>query len=144
MSSLTSERDRRMRCTLYPPRLLFPLVVIAATLSGCVSLPASRVKGAPVPAAVSAPATPPTITPRPAAEDRKGQEILGRLAELRSGQPYQIGDVRVVAQAPYFAASGRLCRRLVLVAGKDVPPTRRVACRQGDHWRFSADIFAGR
>jgi len=39
-------------------------------------------------------------------------ELLRRAAELPVGQPVDVAGLQVLAEAPYTAASGRLCREL--------------------------------
>lgn len=144
MNSLISNQGRRRRCAWRSLRGLPLLLGMAVSLSACVSLPTTPVDGAPAPAAAAVPAPVPPVTPEQAARDREGQGILRRMGELRSGQPYLIGDVQVVAQEPYFAASGRFCRRVEL-RSKERPRKvrKRLACRQDGTWSFSSSVFAG-
>ncbi|HEB97404.1 MAG TPA: hypothetical protein ENI96_13360 [Sedimenticola thiotaurini] len=124
-----------------PMLRLLLLLPLAAAIGGCVALPVSD--GGPSPGAgaarvVPAPAVQPPVVPDP------DQGILRRLGELESGRTYRIGGLQVVAAAPYYAASGRFCRRVeIRGGGRDAVVRQRLACRRDGTWSFSAVVFPG-
>jgi hypothetical protein len=69
-------------------------------------------------------------------------EILKQLERLPSGQQATIGDMVVVADRPYFAASGRTCRRLLLTPRGGGPGRHRLGCKDGASWFYAPDVFA--
>jgi hypothetical protein len=69
-------------------------------------------------------------------------KVLAALDELAPGQPRAIGDLSVVADAPYHAASGRTCRGVTLTS--TLPPKHsrtRLACKHGQQWQFAPSVF---
>ncbi|RLB53483.1 MAG: hypothetical protein DRI90_21105 [Deltaproteobacteria bacterium] len=70
------------------------------------------------------------------------QEILKQLESLPSGKQATIGGVVVVADPPYFAASGRTCRQLLLTSRGGGPGRRRLGCKDGASWFYAPDVFA--
>ena len=118
--------------------LLLPLV---AAIGGCVTLPVSDespATGAGAARVVPVPAVQPPAVPDP------DQGILRRIGELESGRTYRIGGLQVVAAAPYYAASGRFCRRVeIRGGGRDAVVRQRLACRRDGTWSFSTVVFPG-
>lgn len=78
------------------------------------------------------------VEPTSAAE----QEILKQLESLPSGKQATIGGVVVVADPPYFAASGRTCRRLLMTLRGGGPGHQRLGCKDGASWFYAPDVFA--
>jgi hypothetical protein len=80
-----------------------------------------------------------TLSPKTANE----RLLLEQLSQLPTGRPRRIGDVSVVADAPYNAASGHTCRFLQLTSSRAATPDHRLACTDGRGWFFVPDVFAG-
>jgi hypothetical protein len=76
-----------------------------------------------------------TRTP-PAGNTEKA--ILLALEKLPANQPQTIGGTLVLAEAEYFAASGRYCRRLTLGAPQEA--SFRLACRDESGWFFVPSV----
>lgn len=68
------------------------------------------------------------------------REVLSAMPTLSEGKPKQLAGANVVAQSAYSAASGRLCRRVVMTTASAVK--QRLACTNGDGWFFVPDVFA--
>jgi len=77
------------------------------------------------------------VEPTSAAE----HEILKQLETMPVGRPVTVGNLVVVAQAPYFAASGRTCRHLHVTPRGGGSASRRLACKDGSSWFFAPDVF---
>jgi hypothetical protein len=71
------------------------------------------------------------------------RQLLGQLSALPSGKPHRYGDLQVVADVPYDAASGRSCRVLHITRAKASFSEPRLACRSGRAWFFVPDVFSG-
>lgn len=67
------------------------------------------------------------------------QAILAQLAELEGEGQLAHADVQAVVGAPYYAASERLCRRLLIESPEGV--SEKLACDGPDGWQLSADVF---
>src|SRR5690554_1433651 len=65
--------------------------------------------------------------------------ILEQLGTLEGEGTLSHSDVQVIAGAPYFAASERLCRRLIVESREGV--SEKLACDGTDGWQLSADVF---
>lgn len=71
------------------------------------------------------------------------REFLIRLADVPAGQPVAFGSQVFVADAPYFAASGRTCRPVTVRPREpDGQVDFRLACEERDGWVFVPDPFA--
>ena len=68
--------------------------------------------------------------------------LLEKLDSLASGSKARVGGLTVVADRPYFAASGRTCRRVVISSGGRGGDRSRLACKDGEAWFFAPDVFA--
>jgi type IV pilus biogenesis protein CpaD/CtpE len=77
-----------------------------------------------------APSTLETTSPAEAA-------VLERAAQLPVDEPVDVSGLRVVAAAPYSAASGRLCRELQL------DDQLRLACSGDEGWVFVPVLLEG-
>jgi hypothetical protein len=63
------------------------------------------------------------------------RKVLAKIEQLQPNVPTEIDGCQVVAEAPYFAASGRHCRRVRLTYSDRSPTTEvRVACQNDSHW----------
>jgi hypothetical protein len=70
--------------------------------------------------------------------------LLQELASLPAGKAKLVGDVSVLAHAPYTAASGRTCRALEITPQPGGKGIGRLACSQDDKtWFFVPDVFGG-
>lgn len=86
----------------------------------------------------------PTLRPGEVPPTTHGErEFLVRMEDVPVGEPVAFGSQVFVADAPYFAASGRTCRP-VTVRGRepDGNVDFRLACEEGDGWVFVPDPFA--
>jgi hypothetical protein len=72
------------------------------------------------------------VEPATAAE----RQVLEALDTLPAGTARRFGNSVVVAEAPYFAASGRRCRGLTITPAGGRPGARRLACRQDGRWLY--------
>jgi hypothetical protein len=63
--------------------------------------------------------------------------VLARAPQLPVGEPVDVSGLRVVAAAPYSAASGRLCRELQL------DDQLRLACSSDGGWVFVPVLLEG-
>ena len=68
--------------------------------------------------------------------------ILRQLEDIPGNTPRRLGDITVVAEPPYLAASGRTCRALRLSMGREHRTRERLACRRGASWFFVPNVFA--
>lgn len=112
---------------------LHALMLAAALAAGCGAGARTR----PESAAVSPPSA---VAPG----DDLERELLRRLPELPAEQPVAINDATVIARAPYFAASGRTCRALIIQGsgqGSGSEARSRLACREDGDWFFVPPIF---
>jgi hypothetical protein len=91
-----------MRPSRHALAALAVLALAAALAAGCAG---------PRPGPEHAAVSPPSAV---APGDELERELLRRLPELPAEQPVSIDDATVIAQAPYFAASGRTCRALTI------------------------------
>ena len=79
-----------------------------------------------------------TVEPSSAEE----QKVLDGLSDLAPGKTHNVGSLRVVADRPYFAASGRTCRRVTMTPGSGkASAATRLACTEGQKWFFVPDVF---
>jgi len=76
----------------------------------------------------------------PATNDSE-RALLQALPSLRSGAAQRVGDVTLMADAPYAAASGRTCRTLHVTTSQKAPASGRLACSDGKSWFFVPDVF---
>jgi hypothetical protein len=76
-----------------------------------------------------------------AAKNDSERALLAALPTLRSGTAERVGDVTLVADAPYTAASGRICRSLHITKSKQRSAGDRLACSNGKDWFFVPDVF---
>ncbi|MCZ7681950.1 MAG: hypothetical protein M5U28_25425 [Sandaracinaceae bacterium] len=83
----------------------------------------------------------PALRPGVAAATGPDHELLARLGELPPGEAVNVGDRVYEAEAPYTAASGRLCRA-VRVREPD-GARARLACEAEDGWVFVPDVLSG-
>lgn len=68
------------------------------------------------------------------------RRILAQADALPAGEKTTVGSLAVVADEPYFAASGRTCRWLTVFTGK-VGGDRRLACKDQRGWFFAPDVL---
>jgi hypothetical protein len=69
-------------------------------------------------------------------------EVLKKLDDLPTAQARTVGPLNVVADAPYDAASGKMCRRVLLTqAGAPKRSKTRLACRGESEWAFVPSVF---
>ena len=79
-------------------------------------------------------------TVEPASEAER--QLLAQLGELPAGRPQRIGPLRAVADAPYYAASGRICRSVTVTQdGAKQKGETRLACSEGKDWFFVPSVF---
>jgi hypothetical protein len=83
-----------------------------------------------------------------AADDRGGvvepssaseRRVLELLDTLPAGKSHRIGSHAVVAERPYFSASGRICRGLMFTGEKD-RSEQRLACKEEGKWFYVPNI----
>lgn len=68
--------------------------------------------------------------------------VLSRLDNLESAKPTRVGQLSVVAEPPYHAASGKICRRVTLTSLTSPRRSRtRLACRHATEWAFVPNVF---
>ncbi|MDZ4064623.1 MAG: hypothetical protein U1E22_08170 [Coriobacteriia bacterium] len=67
------------------------------------------------------------------------RRLLETVERLGSGKEEKVGELVVVADAPYFAASGRLCRSVRIVRGAS--GATRLACKDGSAWFYAPEVF---
>src|SRR5690554_2261243 len=67
------------------------------------------------------------------------QAILDELVGLEGEGTLSHGDVQAIVGAPYYAASERLCRSLLIETPEGV--SEKLACDGPDGWQLSADVF---
>jgi hypothetical protein len=70
------------------------------------------------------------------------RRVLEKIATIPSEQPVTIGGVVVRAEPAYFAASGRMCRRLVLTRRGQDNGKIRLACKDGRSWFYAPEVTA--
>jgi hypothetical protein len=75
------------------------------------------------------------------AQSEGERALLGQLGGLPSGTPRRIGEVAVVAEPAYAAASGRTCRVVRVSTSREPKPRSRLACNNGSGWFFVPDVF---
>jgi hypothetical protein len=75
----------------------------------------------------------------PASESER--RLLGLLDTMPAGKPQTVGSLIVVADAPYFAASGRPCRGLTLTPEGKRESGRRVACKEEGKWFYVPNVL---
>jgi len=79
-----------------------------------------------------------TVAPTSDAE----RQLLAQLGDLPTGKKQKIGSLTVVAQKPYYAASGRTCRNLDVTNATHPKQTGpRLACTDGSEWFFVPNVF---
>jgi hypothetical protein len=70
------------------------------------------------------------------------EKVLERLADMPPSKAQRVGDLAVLAEAPYSAASGKTCRRVTLTKSAEPRTSRtRLACSDGGPWRYVPDVF---
>jgi hypothetical protein len=68
--------------------------------------------------------------------------VLERLNDMPTQKRQTVGNLSVVADPPYAAASGRTCRRVTLTStAKPQTSTMRLACKDGKAWQFVPSVF---
>lgn len=69
-------------------------------------------------------------------------KVLEQLDAVAPGQPKAVGDLTVVADAPYHAASGKKCRQVTMTTKRSPKVSRtRLACNDGGAWQFVPNVF---
>jgi hypothetical protein len=106
----------------------------AWVLAGALTAGVAACASAPPAAAWSPELAPSTLEATSPAE----AAVLARAPELPVGEPVEVSGLHVVAQAPYSAASGRLCRELQL------NEQLRLACSSDGGWVFVPVLVEGR
>ncbi len=76
---------------------------------------------------------------QPASQDESA--VLAAMPRLSSGKPKTIGALVVIAEAPYFAASGRTCRTVRIKRKGQRAGRTRLACEDGDAWFFAPSVM---
>jgi len=70
------------------------------------------------------------------------EKVLERLADMPPSKSQRIGELAVLAEAPYTAASGKTCRRVTLTKAAAPRSSRtRLACSDGEAWQYVPDVF---
>lgn len=85
-----------------------------------------------------------TVVQTSAMDDKQAQNsvVLMQLASMKSGDRVNVGGMTIDAGETYTAASGSLCRHVMVSGGQDVAGgRRRVVCNNGQNWFFSEDVF---
>lgn len=85
-----------------------------------------------------------TTSLRPGTVDPETQgerELLARMERVPVSQPVTFAGQTFVVDAPYAAASGRLCRSVRVEGGREV--ALKLACEEGSGWVFVPDVFEG-
>lgn len=85
-----------------------------------------------------------TTSLRPGTVDPETQgerELLARMGRVPVSQPVTFAGQTFVVDAPYAAASGRLCRSVRVEGGRDV--ALKLACEEDSGWVFVPDVYAG-
>lgn len=80
------------------------------------------------------------------------RKVLAELDQLPPNTPKTVDGVTVVADAPYFSASGRTCRRLTITARGAASGASRLVCKDpaatddrsngNAGWFYAPDVFA--
>jgi hypothetical protein len=77
---------------------------------------------------------------QPASESER--KLLEALGQMPAGTEQKVGSLSVVADRPYHAASGRVCRRVTIAsAAPQAESGTRLACSDGKSWFFVPDVF---
>lgn len=71
---------------------------------------------------------------RPGSNDER--RVLAQLDSMPSETPTRVGRIVVEAEPPYYAASGRMCRR-VRMSGRS-----RLACKGNPSWFYVPEVLA--
>lgn len=75
--------------------------------------------------------------------DADEQALLTALGELPAGEARDFGGWHVLAGDPYVAASGLVCRSVLQTSSTSgAGGLNRLACRDGQEWFFTPDVFA--
>jgi len=71
------------------------------------------------------------------------RKVINKLDQIAANSPKQIDGCLVVVEQPYFAASGRLCRRIHFTYQGRSPSTEvRLACQNGSsRGVYVPDVF---
>ena len=69
------------------------------------------------------------------------RQVLELLETLPAGKPRRVGGVVVVADPPYYAASGRLCRGVTVTPSGGKQSAQRLACREGEKWVYVPTVM---
>jgi len=107
-------------------------VAALAAFAGCAARPSVQRSG-PTPSAPSGGVV-------PAASPDENQ-ILEACSEMETGETKVVGELSVLAHAPYAAASGRLCRTLEIASEGGAPAQQRLVCEANKGWVFVPDLF---
>lgn len=71
------------------------------------------------------------------------RELLARMEEVPVGEPVALGSQIFVVDAPYAAASGRLCRSVEIRSSPSAESGEvKLACEENSGWAFVPDVFA--
>jgi hypothetical protein len=71
---------------------------------------------------------------------RVERKILALIGQVKPNTPTEVDDCLLVAEAPYFAASGRRCRK-IRVTYKDRNASVRLVCENGRSWVYVPNVF---
>jgi hypothetical protein len=77
-----------------------------------------------------------------AARTEAERTVLLKLATLPDNSPQRVGDLTIVAEPRYDAASGRTCRAVHLKSAAPSGSNDRLACTDGGPWFFVPSVFA--
>lgn len=70
------------------------------------------------------------------------EKVLTELDAWPPAAKKTIDSLEVIAEAPYAAASGKTCRRLVMTSTRPPRSSKtRLACQSGDRWGFVPSVF---
>lgn len=69
------------------------------------------------------------------------REVLRQLPQLHGHAELQLGDVSVVIDPVYAAASGRRCRELHVTVKSRGNVQHRLACSEGSVWFLVPDVL---
>ena len=70
------------------------------------------------------------------------EKVLAALDAWPPAGRKTIDALEVIAEAPYAAASGKTCRRLIITTTRPPKSSKtRLACQNGERWGFVPSVF---
>lgn len=79
------------------------------------------------------------VTPHTRVE-REILALIGR-GRVKPNTPTEVDDCLLVAEAPYFAASGRRCRKIRVTCKDRKAASARLVCESGRSWVYVPNVF---